>query len=469
MATTRIIPMHVNKGKTIAQCLKARTDYAKNPDKTDGGVLVSSYACDPETVDAEFLLSKQEYRALTGRTQKRDVIAYQLRQSFLPGEITPEEANRLGQELAQRFTKGDHAYIVCTHIDKKHVHNHLEWSAVTLDGMGKFRNFLGSGRAVARLSDQICMEHKLSVIEKPQHTGVSYNKWLGDKAIPSQRDTLRNILDEVLAQKPGSFEGLLTAVQQKGWEIKRGKQIGFRGPGEKRFKRLDTLGEAYAEETLRAVLAGERVHVPGRQKKTRRETQEKPISLLVDVQAKLQAGKGAGYANWAKKFNLKQMAQTLNWLSDHGIQEFAELSAKVDAASAERRDLLKQARAAEKRLNEISTLRKQVVTYARTRKVFEAYRQAGYSKKFAAEHREELEAYRGAKRVFQKMEQAKIPSGRELQVTFEQTLTEKRDAYAAYWAKQREWREMMVVKGNVEQALKAHEQQDKTKAKETLR
>ena len=313
------------------------------------------------------------------------------------------------------------------------------------------------------------MEHTLSVIEKPQHTGVSYNKWLGDKAIPSQRDTLRNVLDEVLAQKPGNFEGLLAVLQQKGWEIKRGKQLSFRGTGEKQFKRLDTLGEAYTEETLRAVLAGERGHVPGRQKKTRRETQEKPISLLVDVQAKLQAGKGAGYANWAKKFNLKQMAQTLNWLSDHRIQDFEELSAKVDAASAERRELLKQARAAEKRLNEISTLRKQVVAYARTRKVFEAYRQAGYSKKFAAEHREELEAYRGAKRVFQDMEQAKIPSGRELQVAFEQTLTEKRDAYAAYWAKQREWREMMVVKGNVEQILKAHEQQDKAKTKETLR
>ena len=125
MATTRIIPMHVNKGKTIAQCLKARTDYAKNPDKTDGGVLVSSYACDPETVDAEFLLSKQEYRALTGRTQKRDVIAYQLRQSFLPGEITPEEANRIGCELAKRFTHGNHAFIVATHTNTSSVQHVL--------------------------------------------------------------------------------------------------------------------------------------------------------------------------------------------------------------------------------------------------------------------------------------------------------------------------------------------------------
>ena len=469
MATTRIIPMHVNKGKTIAQCLTERTDYAKNPDKTEDGEYISTYACDAKTADSEFLLSKRQYRQLTGREQASDVIAYQIRQSFKPGEVTPEEAHQMGIELAERFLKGQHAFVVATHTDRRNIHNHLEWSAVTLDGMGKFRNFLGSGRAVARLSDQICMEHKLSVIEKPQHTGVSYNKWLGDKAIPSQRDTLRNVLDEVLAQKPGSFEGLLAAVQQKGWEIKRGKQLSFRGTGEKRFKRLDTLGEAYAEETLRAVLAGKRVHVPEKRGRKQRTAQGTQVSLLVDVQAKLQAGKGTGYANWAKKFNLKQMAQTLNWLSDHGIQDFAELSAKVDAASAERRDLLKQARAAEKRLNEISALRKQVVTYARARKVFEAYRQAGYSKKFAAEHREELETYRGAKRAFQRMEQAKIPSGRELQVAFEQTLVEKRDAYAAYWAKQQEWREMMVVKGNVEQVLKAHEQQDKTKTKEPLR
>ncbi len=459
MATTRIIAMHRNKGCTVEQALKARLDYIKNPEKTRDGELVTAFACHAATADAEFALARKEYFEITGRWRENEVIAYQIRQSFKPGEVTAEEAHQIGIELAQRFLKGNHAFVVATHTDRRNIHNHLEWSAVTLDGMGKFRNFLGSGRAVARLSDQICMEHKLSVIERPQHTGVSYNKWLGDKAIPSQRDTLRNALDEVLAQKPGSFEALLAAVEQKGWEIKRGKQVSFRGPREKRFKRLDTLGEAYAEETLRAVLAGERVHVPRQQKKTRRAPQTMQVSLLVDVQAKLRAGKGTGYANWAKKFNLKQMAQTLNWLSDHGIQDFEELSAKVDAASAERRELLKQARAAEKRLNEIFALRKQVVTYARTRKVFEAYRQAGYSKKFAAEHREELEAYRGAKRVFQDMEQAKIPSGRELQVAFEQALAEKRDAYAAYWSKQQEWREMMVVKGNVKQVLRKQEYQ----------
>ena len=141
MATTRIIPMHVNKGKTIAQCLTERTDYAKNPDKTEDGEYISAYACDAKTADSEFLLSKRQYRQLTGREQASDVIAYQIRQSFKPGEATPEEANRIGYEFAKRFTKGDHAFIVCTHTDKKHIHNHIIWNSTTLDCTRKFRNF----------------------------------------------------------------------------------------------------------------------------------------------------------------------------------------------------------------------------------------------------------------------------------------------------------------------------------------
>ena len=157
MATTRIIPMHVNKGKTIAQCLTERTDYAKNPDKTEDGEYISAYACDAKTADSEFLLSKRQYRQLTGREQASDVIAYQIRQSFKPGEVTPEEANQLGYEFARRFTKGDHAFIVCTHTDKKHIHNHIIWNSTTLDCTRKFRNFWGSTEAVRKLSDLVCI------------------------------------------------------------------------------------------------------------------------------------------------------------------------------------------------------------------------------------------------------------------------------------------------------------------------
>ena len=165
LAATRLIALHKNKGKSVAACLKSRTDYAQNPDKTQQGELVSSYECSPLTVDEEFMLSKRQYELATGRRQKSDVIAYQIRQSFKPGEITAEEANKVGYELAERFLKGKHAFIVATHTDRAHVHNHIIYNSTALDGTRKFRDFLLSGLAVQRLSDLICLEHQLSVIE----------------------------------------------------------------------------------------------------------------------------------------------------------------------------------------------------------------------------------------------------------------------------------------------------------------
>ena len=165
LAATRLIALHKNKGKSVAACLKSRTDYAQNPDKTQQGELVSSYECSPLTVDEEFMLSKRQYELMTGRRQKNDVIAYQIRQSFKPGEITAEEANKVGYELAMRFTKGKYAFIVATHTDREHIHNHIIYNSTALDSTRKFRDFLLSGLAVQRLSDLICLEHQLSVIE----------------------------------------------------------------------------------------------------------------------------------------------------------------------------------------------------------------------------------------------------------------------------------------------------------------
>ena len=190
MATTRIIPLHAGKGRTVGKAISDIIDYVKNPEKTDHGRLITSYQCDSRVADAQFLLDKQTYAARTGRVRGADdVIAYHLRQSFVPGEITPEEANRLGVELARRFTKGKHAFIVCTHIDKAHVHNHIIWNSTTLECDRKFRNFWGSTRAVHRLSDTICIENGYSIVEAPKRRGQSYNKWLGDAASPPTRSS----------------------------------------------------------------------------------------------------------------------------------------------------------------------------------------------------------------------------------------------------------------------------------------
>ena len=141
LAATRLIPMRKNKGKSIGACLHNHTSYVQNPDKTEQGELVSSYQCSPLTVDEEFLLTKRLYEQTTGRSQKSDVIAYQVRQSFKPGEVTPEEANRIGYEFAERFLKGKHAFIVATHTDRAHIHNHIIYNSTALDGRKKFRNF----------------------------------------------------------------------------------------------------------------------------------------------------------------------------------------------------------------------------------------------------------------------------------------------------------------------------------------
>lgn len=280
------------------------------------------------------------------------MIAYHLRQSFVPGEITPEEANRLGQELARRFTKGNNAFIVCTHIDKAHIHNHIIWNSVNLDCDRKFRNFWGSTRAVRRLNDTICIENGYSIVENPKPHGKSYNKWLGDQAKPSHRELLRVAIDNALSQKPADWDALLKLLQEAGYEIKPSKNPSFRCEGWGRSVRLDTLGENYSKDVLLSVIKGEKRHTP--RKKKQIDQEPKRVNLLVDIQAKLQEGKGAGYARWARSFNLKQLAQTMNYLTDHGLLEYAALADKAAAATARHNELSAQIKAAEKRMAEIA-------------------------------------------------------------------------------------------------------------------
>ena len=252
------MPLHTGKGRTVGTAIEAIIDYVANPEKTDSGRLITSWQCDSRVADREFLLSKQQYIRNTGRVRGADdVIAYHLRQSFRPGEITPEEANRLGCELARRFTKGNHAYIVCTHIDKAHIHNHVIWNSTALDEQSKFRNFWGSTKAIRRLSDTICIENGYSIVENPKVKGKTYDKWLGNQKQPSHRERICYAIDEALAQKPRSFEELL---EHSGYQVKGGKVPALLGEGQKRFIRMDTLGSGYTPDDLRAIIAGTKEH-----------------------------------------------------------------------------------------------------------------------------------------------------------------------------------------------------------------
>ena len=453
MATTRIMPLHVGKGRTESRAISDIIDYVANPKKTDNGRLITGYACDSRTADAEFLLAKRQYIAATGRVRGADdVIAYHVRQSFRPGEITPEEANRLGVEFAKRFTKGNHAFVVCTHIDKSHIHNHIIWSSVSLEYDRKFRNFWGSTKAVRRLSDTICIENGLSIVENPKPHGKSYNKWLGDQAKPSHRELLRVAIDNALSQSPADFEELLKLLQESGCEVsKRGKSYRLKLPGWEKAARMDSLGEGYGLEDLRAVLLGKKAHTP--RKKTVTQAEPPKVNLLVDIQAKLRAGKGAGYARWASKFNLKQMAQTLNYLNDHGLLDYKVLAEKTVAATARRNELSEKIKAAEKRMAEIAVLRTHIVNYAKTRDTYAAYRKAGYSPKFRSEHEADILLHQAAKQAFDQLNVKKLPKMKALQAEYAALLAEKKEAYAELRKARDEARELLTVKANVDRVL----------------
>ena len=458
MATTRLMPLHTGKGRDVGTAISDIIDYAENPEKTDYGRLIRGYACDSRTADTEFLFSKRQYAALTGRARGADdVIAYHLRQSFVPGEITPEEANRIGCEFARRFTKGSHAFIVCTHIDKKHIHNHIIWNSTSLDCTRKFRNFWGSTKAVRRLNDTLCMENGLSIVENPKRHGKSYNKWLGDRAKPSHRELLRAAIDTALAQKPADFDALLKLLQKAGYEVKPGKVPAFRGKNQKRFVRLDTLGSGYGEPELRAILSGKKAHSP--RKKIAQPAPENQVSLLVDIQAKLRVGKGVGYERWAKVFNLKQMAQTVNYLTEHGLLEYAQLAEKTAAATARHSELSARIKAAEKRLAEIAVLKTQIVNYAKTRDTYVAYRKAGYSKKFLAEHESDILLHKAAKKAFDELNVKKLPTVRSLQTEYVRLLSEKKKTYADYRQTRDEMKELLTVKANVDRLMGYDEKQ----------
>ena len=445
LAATRLIALHKNKGKSVAACLKSRTDYAQNPDKTQQGELVSSYECSPLTVDEEFMLSKRQYELATGRRQKSDVIAYQIRQSFKPGEITAEEANKVGYELAMRFTKGKYAFIVATHTDREHIHNHIIYNSTALDSTRKFRDFLLSGLAVQRLSDLICLEHQLSVIEIKPYRERQKRTLYPPKE--SNRDKLCSVIDGILLdEKPANFEAFLQKLEQQGYEIKRGKHTSVKGARQKRFIRFRTLGVGYSEDEIKAVIAGEVEHRPHQ----KQPPKEQSFHLLVDIQAKLSEGKGEGYARWAKRYNLKEMSKTLIFLQENKIGSIEEMQERVDAATAHYHELGDSIKAAEQRMAEIAVLRTHIVNYAKTRPVYDAYRKSGYSKKFLEGHREQITLHKVAKAAFDESNLRTLPKVKELDAEYSNLLTEKKARYPDYRKAKEEMQELLRAKRNVE-------------------
>ena len=412
--------------------------------------------CDREHITVK--VDGAAYAAMTGREQKKanDVLCYQIRQSFYPGEITPKEANRIGYELAMRWTKGRHAFIVTTHTDKQHIHCHIYYNSTTLDCTRKFRNFWGSSFALRRLSDRLCLENGLSIVEnpKPRSKGKyrNYGEWQKERKGPlSYQDQLRLAIDTALAERPVDLDEFLGLMKRAGYEVKkvRGGGISFRltGKGQERFTRLraSTLGDGY---DLKDVLAA----IEGKEKRPGRP--ERKISLAVDIQAKLAAGKGPGYERWAKVFNIKQMAAALAYIQDNGLTDYEQLAQKATEATDHFHALSEQIKQTEQAMKTNAGLKAATVQYAKTRPVFEQYKAAKYSRKFLAEHEADIELYRAAQAEMRRLlGGAKLPKMDALKEEGRKLTVKKKRLYGEYQKARRDMQEIVTIKANIDTLL----------------
>ncbi|MDE7218751.1 MAG: relaxase/mobilization nuclease domain-containing protein, partial [Oscillospiraceae bacterium] len=297
------------RNRTRQQSMAERHNYDQKAEKTNDGELMSSYMCSPETAAEEFEISKKLYHQITGRTQSpdHDVIMYRVIQSFKPGEVSPEEANRIGYELAMKFTGGQHQFVVSTHVDKAHIHTHIEFNSTNLNCDGKFRDVKGSAMVLRWLNDELCKAHGLSVIENPKPSAKKQKEMAAAKYGTSHKEQLRQTIDRVLPDCK-SYEDFLAKMRSEGYEIKEGKTLSFRAPGWDRFTRSNKLGANYTREALRERSSTRR----GRSAEAKKPVPHagREVNMLIDIQAKIAAGKGAGYERWAKIFNLKEAAKT---------------------------------------------------------------------------------------------------------------------------------------------------------------
>ena len=417
---------------------------------------MSSYLCDPETAHAEFMLVKGQYQAETGRTAEQGALCYQIRQAFPQGEVTPKEANRIGYETAMRWTKGKYQFFVCTHTDKGHIHNHIYYNSTAYDRSRKFRNFIGSSFALRRLSDRVCLEHALSVVERPKlHSKgrfLHYGQWQGEVRPPSQKEQIRCAIDTALSKRPADFADFLRRMEAVGFQVVhgRGGVISFRAPGHDRAARLraSTLGAGYGREDIQAVIDGK---APTRTAPVRRAPTPRRVNLLIDIQERMRQGKGPAYERWAKVYNLKQMAAALQYLKEHQLFEYDDLAAKTDAATERFHTLAGNIQQIEAELSRVSDLMAAVVQYAKTRPAFDGYKAAKYSRKYLAEHEAELADYRAAKATMAELLGGeKLPKMDVLKEKRRQLAARKKALYLEYRKAQQDMRELVAVKGSVD-------------------
>ena len=439
--------MAVTKTHPIKSTLKAAIDYICNPEKTDGKLLVSAYGCAAETADIEFAWTRSH------AIDKGTNLGRHLIQAFEPGEVTPEEAHEIGMQLAKEVLGGKYEFVLTTHIDRDHVHNHIIFNAVSFADHKHYHSNKRSYHEIRRTSDRLCKEHGLSVIVPGQDKGKSYIEHQAERNGTSYKAKLKAEIDRLIPSCR-SFEELLAALQREGYEIKRGKYISCRAPEQERFTRLKTLGIDYTEEAITARIAGG--IRPSKQPKQR----DGRVSLLIDIQNNIKAQQSAGFTHWAKLNNLKQAANTMNFLTEHKIDSYGQLEDRLSALTEKRDTAHTEIKSIEARSAELALVMKHASTYRKLKPIYDQYRRSGDKEKFLRGHESEIILFEAAARELKRLGAVPLPTAEKIKAELAALNARKETLLVEYKTTRAEAREFETIKQNVDILLSSPKEQE---------
>ena len=453
--------MAVTKIKAIRGTLSKAIAYILNPEKTDEKLLVSSYGCASETAAREFEWTRK-IAEQKGMNPVR-IIARHVIQSFEIGEVTPELAHEIGKQFADEILGGKYEYVLTTHIDKDHVHNHLIFNAVDFVDYHAYKSYKRIYYDMREVSDRLCKENGLSVIPPSQNKGMGYKEYTEAKRGTSWKQKLKQTIDRLVITAK-DYDDFLRLMQEAGYEIKTGKYISFRAEGQERFTRSKTIGENYTEERIKERIAG---RTPRR---NRRQTVPKGISLIGDIQERIRLIDSKGYEHKAKLTILKEAARTLNYLTENNLLQYADLEKKVEDVHSSYDRTGKELKGVEARLREVQPLIKNISNYQRLKPVYDAFQKAKDKPGFKAEHEAELVIFEAARSTLLAMRgDEKLPSLKTLQAEQQRLLEEQQRLYDERAKLKKEVKQIETIKSNVDTFLAPSVDHDRDHLRSTQR
>lgn len=435
--------------------------YILNPEKTDEKLLVSSYGCASETAAREFEWTRK-IAEQKGMNPVR-IIARHVIQSFEIGEVTPELAHEIGKQFADEILEGKYEYVLTTHIDKDHVHNHLIFNAVDFVDYHAYKSYKRIYYDMREVSDRLCKENGLSVIPPSQNKGMGYKEYTETKRGTSWKQKLKQTIDRLVITAK-DYDDFLRLMQEAGYEIKTGKYISFRAEGQERFTRSKTIGENYTEERIKERIAG---RTP---RKSQRQTTPKGISLIGDIQERIRLIDSKGYEHKAKLTILKEAARTLNYLTDNNLLQYTDLEKKVEDVHSSYDRTGKELKVVEARLREVQPLIKNISNYQRLKPVYDAFQKAKDKPSFKAKHEAELVIFEAARSTLLAMQgDEKLPSLKTLQAEQQRLLDEQQRLYDERAKLKKEVKQIETIKSNVDTFLAPSADHDRDHLRGTQR